>query len=148
MSSAGLLGAIVASWVRNRPRRYGFALLAVCAAISVQKMIEREIGFPHSFLLFYPTILFVGLLAGFWPGVVSTFLSALAAIYFYTVPRSSSTFSDETEGVGLGLFVLIGIAISWLADSVRKRTNRLQEFEKALEGVEEMIIVSKGCGTH
>jgi PAS domain S-box-containing protein len=48
---------------------------------------------------------------------------------------------DETDSVGLTLFVLVGIAISWLADSVRQRASRFQEFEKVVEGLEEMTIV-------
>jgi PAS domain S-box-containing protein len=43
--------------------------------------------------------------------------------------------------MGLTLFVLVGTAISWLANSVRQRTSRLQEFEKVVEGLEEMIVV-------
>jgi len=113
----------------------------VCVAVAVQRGLEFEIGFAHSFLLFYPTILIVALLAGFWPGATATLLSALAAGYFYIAPQNSLLVSDETERIGLTLFVLVGIAISWLADSVRQRASRLQEFEKVVEGLEEMIVV-------
>jgi hypothetical protein len=47
--------------------QYGLALFAVCAAVALQRGLEVEIGFAHSFLLFYPTILIVALLAGFCP---------------------------------------------------------------------------------
>jgi hypothetical protein len=67
MSSADRTGPIVVSakWLRTRPRQYGFALVTVCAAVALQRALELEIGFPHSFLMFYPTILTVALLAGF-----------------------------------------------------------------------------------
>jgi len=143
MSSADQTGPIVVSakWLRKQIYQYGFAFLAVCAAVAVQRGLEVEIGFAHSFLLFYPTILIVALLAGFLPGVAATLLSTLAAAYFYAAPRNSLAVGDETDSVGLTLFVLVGIAISWLADSVRQRASRLQEFEKVVEGLEEMIIV-------
>ena len=143
MSSADRTGPIVVSaeWLRTQSYRYGFALVAVCAAIAVQRGLELELGFAHSFLLFYPTILIVSLWASFLPGVTATFLFALAAAYFYRPSAGSFMVSDETEGVGLTLFVLVGIAISWLADSARRRASRLQEFEKVVEGLEEMIVV-------
>ncbi len=143
MSSADRTGpiAVSAKWLQTQSSRYGFALVAVCAAVAAQRGLEVEIGFAHSFLLFYPTVLIVSLLAGFWPGVTATLLSALASLYYYRVALNSQVVSDETERVGLTLFVLVGIAISWLANSVRERTNRLQEFEKVVEGLEEMIVV-------
>jgi PAS domain S-box-containing protein len=143
MSSADRTGriAVSAKWLRTQLWRYGFAVAVVCIAVAVQRGLESAIGFPHSFLMFYPTILIVSLLAGFLPGVTATLLSALAAIYFYKPPVDSFAASDETERVGLALFVLVGLAISWLANSVRQRTSRLQEFEKVVEGLEEMIVV-------
>jgi PAS domain S-box-containing protein len=123
----------------NAGLRHGSALVAVCVAVASQRGLEVEIGFAHSFLLFYPTILIVALLAGFWAGVTATLLSALASLYFYSAALNSLIVSDER--VGLTLFVYVGIAMSWLANSVRECANRLQEFEKVVEGLEEMIVV-------
>src|ERR1700756_3618038 len=143
MSSADRTGPFVstARWLRTQSYRHGSALVAVCAAVAAQRGLEVEIGFAHSFLLFYPTILIVSLLAGFWAGVTATLLSALASFHFFTAAPNSLIVSDETEMVGLTMFVCVGIVISWLANSVRERANRLQEFEKVVEGLEEMIVV-------
>ncbi len=143
MSSADRPGAIFVfgNWMRTWPRRYGFAFAAVCIAIAAQRTLEITIGFPHSFLLFYPTILMVSLLTGFSPGAIATVIFGTAAEYFYARPGSPNSASDETQKFGLILFVLVGITISWLADSLRRRANRLQEFERAVEGLDEMILV-------
>lgn len=143
MSSADRKGAFgaLAGWLRAWPHRYGLASIAVCAAVATQEALEYAIGFSHSFLLFYPTIFIVSVFAGFWPGVVSTLLFALAADYFYMNQLASLRVSDETEQIGLALFSLFGIALSWVADSLRQRTNTLQEFERVVEGLEEMIVV-------
>lgn len=81
MSSADRTGSIAVSakWLRTQSYRYGFSLVAVCAAVAAPRGLEVEIGFAHSFLLFYPTILMGSLLGGFWPGVKATLLSTLAA---------------------------------------------------------------------
>jgi len=145
MSSADRPGPIGASaaWLRTQPRRYGFAFLAVCPAVSLQRGLEFEAGFPHSFLLFYLTIFIVALLAGFWLGVVSTLLSALAADYFYSFPRSSRTFSDETESVGLALFVLTGIGDQLggrLGPATHQSTSRIRESGRRSGSVRELEI--------
>jgi len=145
MSSADRTGPIVfvstARWLRTQSYRHVSALVAVCAAVAAQRGLEVEIGFPHSFLLFYPTILIVALLAGFLPGVTATLLCAFAASCVYATPVNSFIVGDETDRVGLTLFVLVGAGISSLANSLRGRANRLQEFEKVVEGLEEMIVV-------
>jgi PAS domain S-box-containing protein len=43
--------------------------------------------------------------------------------------------------LALVLFGVVGVAISGMGERFRHRTRRLQEFEKAIEGVEEMIVV-------
>ena len=85
MSAADRTGSstISVEWFRTWPRRYAFAFVATCAAMVAQRTLELATGFPHSFLLFYPTILIVSLVAGFRPGAVATLLG-LAAHYFQT----------------------------------------------------------------
>ena len=116
------------TWLRTWPRQYAFALAAVIAAVFAQHSLELAIHFPHSFLLFYPTILIVALLAGFGPGLSATLGFAFAAVYLFSEEPASARFSDETEFVGRGMFVLVGLAISWFADSLRRRENELQKF--------------------
>jgi len=125
MSSADRPGSIFAfaSWMRTWPRRYGFALIAVCTAIAAQRGLEVGIGFAHSFLLFYPTILLVSLLAGFVPGVMATLLSACTAAYFYSLPSHLFVVSDEIEIVGLALFVIVGISVGLRTRCVSEPTD-------------------------
>ncbi len=130
-----------ANWLRTQPRRYGLAVAAVSAAALARYNLDIAFGFSHSFILFYPTILIIAALAGFWPGFAATILSAAAAQYFFLVPRSPLAAGQLSDGFELGLFCLVGIAISWLTDSTRRRAARLQEFERIVEGLEEMIVV-------
>jgi K+-sensing histidine kinase KdpD len=109
--------------MRTWPRRYGFALIAVCTAIAAQRGLEVGIGFAHSFLLFYPTILLVSLLAGFVPGVMATLLSACTAAYFYSLPSHLFVVSDEIEIVGLALFVIVGISVGLRTRCVSEPTD-------------------------
>ncbi len=88
-----------------------------------------------------PAVLVVALLAGFWPGILATLAGALASLYFFIEPTYSFAIRAPEDVVALQLFVLVGIAVSGLASTLRQRNSRLQEFERVVEGLEEMIVV-------
>src|SRR6266567_1172736 len=123
------------------PRRYGFALAALTVATLVRYGLDVALGFSQPFILFYPTIMLVALLGGVGPGLMATVLSAGLAAYFFLAPFNSFTVRHPHDIVGLMLFLVIGAAISGMSDLFRRRTKRLQEFEKAVEGLEEMMVV-------
>src|SRR5690348_8043630 len=76
------------SWLCTRPRRYGFALLAVGVATVLRYGLERLLGPLPPFVLFFPTLILVTLLAGFWPGIVASISSATAVGIFFWAPLS------------------------------------------------------------
>ena len=78
-----------AYWLHTSPRQYGFALVAVAAAGLVRYGLESALGFSQPFFLFYPTIMLIALLEGFWPGLFATVLSAGVADYFFMEPLNS-----------------------------------------------------------
>ncbi|MGA7770920.1 MAG: PAS domain S-box protein [Candidatus Sulfotelmatobacter sp.] len=128
-------------WLHGWPRRYGFALVAVTAAGLVRYGLDVDLGFAQPFILFYPTIMVIALLAGLGPGLSATLLSGAIAEYFFMEPLNSFAVRNPRDVVGLVLFGVMGVAISGIGGLVRRRAKRLQEFEKAVEGLEEMITV-------
>ena len=130
-----------ASWLRTWPRKYGVAVAVVVLSMGLRYMLTAAFGSSHYFIVFYPGILIVALLAGFVPGLVTTTLSAAVAAYFLLSPRQSFVVEDANDRVLLVLFFLAGVTISWVADWARRRANRLQEFERVVEELEEMILV-------
>jgi hypothetical protein len=67
MSSADLPGAIVAcaTWLRTRPRRYGFAVVLVAVATLARYPLGLMFGPLPPFVVFLSAIIPVALLAGF-----------------------------------------------------------------------------------
>ena len=128
-------------WLHTWPRRYGFALIAVTGTTLVRYGLDVAVGFTQPFILFYPTIMLIALLCGLGPGLFATLLSAAIATYFFLEPLNSFAVRNARDIVGLVLFGVMGVAISGLGDLFRRRAKRLQEFEKAVEGLEEMITV-------
>jgi len=128
-------------WLHTWPRRYGFALVAVAAATLLRYAVGVALGLFPPFILYVPAILLVALLAGFGPGTFATLLSAASVAYFFWSALNFFGTNRVGDIVGLGVFTGLGVAVSGLADMYRRREARLREFEKAMEGLEEMIVV-------
>jgi formate hydrogenlyase transcriptional activator len=142
MSSADRGEPVGSQWYRHTwLQRYGGALIAVAAAALLSYGVEVAVGVIPPFILFYPTIMLVVLLGGFGPGVFATLLSAAIADYLFLKPRNLFAARNAGDLVWLASFLAMGVAISWVGDRFRRRAKKLQEVEKAVEGLEEMITV-------
>ena len=128
-------------WLRSWPRRYGFALLIVAVATLVRWGIGAVLGVFPPFALFFPAIILVALWAGFGPGVFATLLSAASVAFFFGATLNAFGTSRARDTIGFAAFLGVGAVICILADLSRRREARLREFERVLQGVEEMIVV-------
>src|SRR5207248_3133118 len=73
------------------------------------------------------------------PGFLCTILGALAANYFFTEPRFSLQVKSLNAAVALPLFVLVGMIISGLSESLHRARRRLvaEERRRAEEALRE-----------
>ncbi len=143
MSLADRTGPIgtTPNWLCTPARRYGFAIAAVAAATLVRFSLVIVLGSLPPFALFFLTIIVVALLGGFGPGVFATVLSAASIAYFFWGSLSVFGTSRGRDIVGLVVFSAIGASICGLAHLYRRHEERLREFERAVEGLDEMIVV-------
>jgi K+-sensing histidine kinase KdpD len=91
-------------WLQTWPRRYAFALLAVTAATVVRFLLGLGFGLLPPFVVFFPTIILVALLAGFWPAILAILLSAASAAAFFWTPLNLFGINRLRDIVSLGLF--------------------------------------------
>jgi len=131
----------LANRLQSWPTQYAFALIAVAVAAVLRYGLVVAIGFSNSFILFFPTILVVALLAGFYPGILATLLSAVFADGFFIATEHALTVDYPRDLITLLLFVFVGVTITSVAHATRRHEARLREFEQAIEGLEEMIVV-------
>jgi PAS domain S-box-containing protein len=109
------------------PREYGFALTSVAVALLVRFALNRLIG-PHLlFAVFYPAILLVTWMAGFWPGLFTVFLSVGSATYLFLKPPNMAAWGMPRNADGV-IFTLAGIAVCGVVTLFRRR---LQGIEKS-----------------
>ena len=135
MSSADRGTPVFASgtrWMRGWPVRYGFALLAVAAAAILQIGMPR-FGISHlPFVVYFPAVVLVAMLAGFWPAVVATVLATVAGAYSLLSQANSTSVSAPENIVKPALFVMVSIFLAALVRSRRQADEALREREADL----------------
>ena len=141
MHNADRKGTTAAAAFHDWARRYGQALIGVAAAALLRYALGRLLGTNAPFVLFYPIIWLVAWTDGLGPGIFAVFLSLVSVSYLSFDIPGPSTFGLPLTANGRAMFVIVGVAMSALINMYRRRRERLRQFEKAVEGVEEMIAV-------
>src|SRR5919108_878583 len=109
--------------------RYAFAFLALVVASILREALSPVLGQGVPFIVFYPTVALVAWVGGFWPGLVSTILSAFIALYLFIPPVFSLAIPDVTVAGQLVVFLLSSVFISLLAESLHQAARKAEENE-------------------
>jgi two-component system sensor kinase FixL len=94
-------------------RRYLVAVGALVAALLFRYLVRDSLGLTVPYLQFYPAIIVAAWYGGLGPGILSTILSTLAAMYFF-LPPDGPAVGESADQLSLGVFVATGLVISWL----------------------------------
>jgi two-component system sensor histidine kinase/response regulator len=115
---------------RARLVAYGVALLAtvVCLLIRWPLWPVLKDAVPH--MTFFPAVMIAAYFGGFWPGLLATILSAVAANYFFTKQLASFQVTTPNDVAALILFVLVGTIISGLCESLHRAQRRILANER------------------
>src|SRR6266852_837988 len=127
--------------MREPPRAlaYGVAVLATAASLFVRWPLWPVLGDAVPHMTFFPAVVVGAYFGGFWPGLLATILSAVAANYFLTGQLRSFQVTRANDVAALALFVLTGAIISGLSESLHRARRRLvaQERQRAEEALRE-----------
>ena len=93
--------------------RYAVAIGALAAALLFRYLVRDSLGFKVPYLQFYPAIIVAAWYGGLGPGVATTVLATIAAMYFF-LPPAGFAVGDASDQLSLGVFVATGLVISWL----------------------------------
>jgi two-component system sensor histidine kinase/response regulator len=120
--------------MHERPRTrlliFGLAILAPAITLLVRWPLDAVLGDRVLYMAFFPAILIVAYIGGFWPGLLTTVVSALAADYYLVEPLYSLEISSIHEAVALSLLLLVGTMISGLSEAVHRSRRRLVANER------------------
>jgi hypothetical protein len=100
--------------------RYGTISGVIVLSALVEILLEPLIGTRQPLLFLWPTVMAAAWLGGFWLGAYATLSSLAAAVYFLVEPRFVMAVENHFEWVWLGLFVVLGLTLSYLNRGQRR----------------------------
>jgi PAS domain S-box-containing protein len=106
--------------------RYGFTVLAVVATTALRYWLGKSFGLTAPYVTYYPVVIAAAVVGGLGPGLVATLLSGVAAHYFLLAPQGSFAIASLGDRIGFALFMVNGVAVSLLAETLRRRNAELR----------------------
>jgi two-component system sensor histidine kinase KdpD len=130
------------------PRPYGFAVLAVAAALGIGVLIEPMFGVENVDLVFLTAVVGVAVRFGLLPSLFASVIASLCYNFFFLPPVYTFTIADPTNVAAFLFFIIVAVIVSHVAargrtDAViaqgRVRTvESLYSFSRKLAGVGTM----------
>lgn len=115
---------------RARLVAYSVAVLATVVSLLVRWPLWPVLGDAVPHMTFFPAVMIAAYFGGFWPGTVATVLSAVAANYFLTGQLRFLHVTSVNDVTALILFVLVGLIISGLSESLHRARRRIVSHER------------------
>ena len=134
---------------KNRPFyfRYGLPAVLVIIATVLKVQVLGPLGASSPFLLYFAIVCLCTITAGIGPAIVAIIISAVAADYFFILPKGEFTFT------GLAFYkivVFLGestfiILLSSVIMSSYRRVNRIQTLFRAMieKGSEGIVLTNR-----
>ena len=115
----------------NLTLRYVLSILAVIVSFWLYLALTELFGpgLP-TYILFYPAIIIVALIAGLGPGLLATIISVVIAGIWILPPIGQFAFKTPIEEIGAILFTGIGIMISGVSELYRRNRNKAAAYDK------------------
>src|SRR5438552_15762591 len=110
---------------RARLVAYSVAVLAPAVSLLVRWPLWPVLGDAVPHMTFFPAVMIAAYFGGFWPGLLATALSAVAANYFLTGQLRSFHVTSVNDVAALILFVLVGTIISGLCELLQRAQRRM-----------------------
>src|SRR6187549_1897108 len=112
----------------NRPsafRAYGIAVVAVGLAAALRWGMWGVLGESLPYLFFFAAIMAAAWFGGLRPGLLATFLSAIAATAASMAAPAAFEPTRMRDVIGLVVFILVGVGISALCEDLHRTERRI-----------------------
>jgi PAS domain S-box-containing protein len=122
------------SFVRRPLVRYFAGVIAVGLAFMLREVLSIAVdpGFSE-YLLFYPTVMIVALLAGIWPALLATVVAAAAIVARGFLPLNDNLFVPRTTNyLNLVLFMVVCAFLTVVAGLYRRSREKAAAYDKEL----------------
>jgi len=118
---------------------YAVAIAATVAVVVLRLLLSHVLGDSAYFFPFVIAVTLSAWYGGLKPGLLSTLLGALAAIFFFVPPYYSLRISDPRIATGLVFFLIANVTISLVCNALHKALRTLEQSEaKAVQHVKDI----------
>jgi two-component system, OmpR family, sensor histidine kinase KdpD len=111
----------------TRGRQLAGWILAVALAplLTLALATSRSgINLTSDVLAFLVAVIVVALVGGFLPAVAEAIAGSLLLNYYFTPPIHQFTIAEANNWLALGVFIAVGLAVSWVVDTTARRTKQ------------------------
>jgi len=144
-------GGLAIPWWLRRLANYGLALLLVAAAAMLPWILPDALV-PAPFLAFYLAWVGAAVIGGLGPGLLATVASWVCIDYLYDPAGHLTSIADPASLSRLGVFLAGGLAVSLVAEKMRRGRARergqarelaraKQEWERTFDAVPDLIAI-------
>ena len=113
--------------------RYSVAVVFVAAGYALRLALSILVGAGlPPFIIFYPTVIVVALLAGTGPGMLATAAASLFTALWVLPWRGPAAVFKPADALALGLFAAMGVFMSLVAALLRSTRERAEQYHKEL----------------
>jgi PAS domain S-box-containing protein len=111
--------------------RFSAAVAAIGLAFLLRVLLSFIAGpdFPE-YLVFYPTVMIVALLAGLWPALLASVVSAIFVALWILPEQSAFSNTRAANYVGLALFVIVCVFLTVVAELYRRSRQKAAAYDK------------------
>ena len=119
-----MVGAIIGPLRFSTVTRLGLAAILGGISVWLSVLLGGSVG-PGVFPFLFPICVLSVWFGGFLSGILATAILALGAAYYHLPPRGWAI-RDTSDVVGLTAFLLSGVLVSWLVDSLQRSHSLLR----------------------
>jgi two-component system sensor histidine kinase KdpD len=109
-----------------RRRLAGYALGAILTPLLTVALASARgsLNLTSDVLSFLVAVIAVALVGGFVPAVLVAIAGSLLLNYYFTPPIHKWTIAETNNVLALGVFVAVGLVVSWVVDIAARRTRQ------------------------
>lgn len=122
---------------RSALLRYSIVPVTVTVALLVRCFL---LGGEMPFLLLWPVVMVCAWFGGLGPGLLATCLSAVVTACLFFEPPHWFSFTRPEDWTGVALFVLLGSAISFLCEMLRRTMQKVKQYARDLQQRAEELV--------
>jgi two-component system sensor histidine kinase KdpD len=126
--------------LRRRLAGYALAVLLAPLLTLFLASFRNGINLTSDVLFFLVAVIAVALVGGFVPALLEAIAGSLLLNYYFTAPIHMFTIAEANNALALGIFVAVGLVVSWVVDGAARRSKQAAR----ANAESEMLVTAAG----